>query len=86
MDVPRPKECSRDFLKRKNYPDYEDETFPPDSISIGKDYRKDLVIFKRGTAMYKSSVFGKYIDPNDIKPGTMSSPQFLSTLSCLAER
>ena len=31
-------------------------------------------------------MFGKYIDPNDISPGSMSSPQFLSTLSCLAER
>lgn len=31
-------------------------------------------------------MFGKYVDPNDIQPGSMSSPQFLSTLSCLAER
>ena len=31
-------------------------------------------------------VFGKYVEPNDIEPGTLSSPQFISTLSCLAER
>jgi hypothetical protein len=30
-------------------------------------------------------VFGKYVDPNDIKPGQLSSPQFLSALSSLSE-
>lgn len=36
--------------------------------------------------MFKTPVFGKYVDPNDIQPGLLSSAQFLSTLSCLAER
>ena len=36
--------------------------------------------------MAKSPCFGKYIDPNDIQAGRFSSPQFLSTLSCLAEK
>ncbi len=29
---------------------------------------------------------GKYIDPNDIKKGKLSSNKFISTLSVLAER
>ena len=45
-----------------------------------------MVVFKKGNQIYRNPVFGKYIDPNDIQPGTFSSPQFLSTLSCLAER
>jgi hypothetical protein len=36
--------------------------------------------------VFKTPVFGKYVDPNDIQPGLLSSAQFLSTLSCLAER
>lgn len=41
--------------------------------------------WKRHTDIARNSAFGKYIDPNDINPGKLSSPQFLSTLSCLAE-
>lgn len=42
--------------------------------------------WKRHNEFARSSVFGKYIDPNDINPGKLSCPQFLSTLSALAER
>lgn len=85
-DVVRPIECLRDPVFRLNSPGYEDYEFPSESVSIGHEYRSELVIFKKGGEVYKNAVFGKYIDPNDIQPGTLSSPQFLSTLSCLAER
>ena len=82
----RPFECLRDPVRRLNSPGYVDGQFPPDSISVGFEYRTDLMVFKKPREVLKNAVFGKYIDPNDIQPGTMSSPQFLSTLSCLAER
>lgn len=82
----RPSECWREQAKKLNSPGYVDDQFPPDSVSIGHEHRADFVVFKKPSEIFKSAVFGKYIDPNDIQPGSMSSPQFISTLSCLAER
>ena len=86
IDVVRPIETLRDRVRKMNSPGYEDDEFPPDSVSIGHEHRAELVLFKKGNEIYRNVGFGKYIDPNDIQPGTFSSPQFLSTLSCLAER
>ena len=47
-DVVRPSECFRDIVKKNNHPDYEDSEFPPDSISIGKEHRAELILFKKG--------------------------------------
>lgn len=86
IDVVRPAECIREIIRRGNTPDFVDSEFPPENPSIGFEYRMDWILWKKPREVFKMPVFGKYIDPNDIQPGTMSSPQFLSTLSCLAER
>jgi hypothetical protein len=65
-----------------NYYDYE---FPPTSYSLGFTLKNTPSEWKRHNEFVKTSIFGKYIDPNDINPGKFSSGQFLSTLSVLAE-
>ena len=72
-------------MKKFNDVDFIDAEFPPISYSLGFNLKNSVSEWKRHTEIARSSVFGKYIDPNDINPGKLSSPQFLSTLSALAE-
>ena len=41
--------------------------------------------WKKPNEVSRIANFGKYIDPNDLNPGSLSSPQFLSALSGIAE-
>jgi len=84
-DVVRPFECDRTRVKKLNDYDFIDYEFPPTSYSLGYASKDTPSEWKRHNQIVKSSVFGKYIDPNDVNPGKLSSPQFLSTLSSLAE-
>jgi hypothetical protein len=65
-----------------NFYDYE---FPPTSYSLGYTLKTTPSEWKRHHEIVKTSIFGKYIDPNDVNSGKLSSGQFLSTLSVLAE-
>lgn len=81
----RPLECDRSRVKNQNEPDFYDYEFPPSSYSLGYSLKSTGTEWKRHKETVKTSIFGKYIDPNDISIGKLSSAQFLSTLSVLAE-
>lgn len=55
------------------------------AVTTNKHPEGKKIVWKKPEELYKSVVFGKYIDPNDIKPGKSSSLPFLSILSSLAE-
>lgn len=80
----RPYECDRSRARKLNESDFVDREFPASSFSLGHAMKDSNSHWKKHNLIAKSSVFGKYIDPNDINPGKLSSPQFLSTLSSLA--
>lgn len=84
LEVLRPSECIRGNVRKLNAPDFKDPEFPPNWTSIGTESRDEGVEWRKPEEVFKAPVFGKYVDPNDIQPGLLSSPQFLSTLSCLA--
>lgn len=84
-DVLRPFECERGRMRRFNEEKFVDHEFPPTSFSLGAAFRNEPSNWKKHEEFVKKSVFGRYVDPNDINPGKFSSPQFLSTLSALAE-
>jgi hypothetical protein len=85
VDIVRPFECDRNRVKKQSEPDFYDYEFPPTSYSLGYSLKSTPTEWKRHNELVKSSILGKYIDPNDISPGKLSSQQFLSTLSVLAE-
>ena len=81
----RPFELDRTRVKKLSDYDFIDHEFPPTSYSLGYTLKENASEWRRQYEFVKSSTFGKYIDPNDINPGKLSSPQFLSVLSSLAE-
>jgi hypothetical protein len=85
IDVVRPFETEKGRVKKLSDFNFIDHEFPPTSYSLGYTLKDTQSEWKRHNETVKNSVFGKYIDPNDISPGKLSSPQFLSTLSALAE-
>lgn len=88
VDVVRPDECLRSNVLQKETNEFVDREFPPNNISVGPEYRKNQeVSWKRASQYFGNKVaFGKYVDPNDISLGKLSSPNFMSIVSCLSER
>lgn len=85
VDVVRPAETDRNKQKKLNDFDFKDFEFPAASVSLGRDHKEKVSVWKRPNELAKVVNFGKYIDPNDLKAGSLSSPHFLSTLSSLSE-
>jgi hypothetical protein len=71
-------------MRKYNEEKFRDHEFPPTSFSLGVGFKEQPSEWRKHEEFVKKSVFGRYIDPNDINPGKLSSPQFLSTLSALA--
>lgn len=85
VDVVKPFETDRSRQQKLNDYDFKDYEFPAHSSSLGNDYCKKESVWKHPKDIARVVNFGKYIDPNDLKPGVLSSPHFVSTLSALAE-
>ena len=85
VDVVRPFETDRSRQQKLNDFDFKDYEFPAVSSSLGNEYCKKESVWKHPKDIARVVNFGKYIDPNDLKPGVLSSPHFVSTLSALAE-
>lgn len=85
IDVVRPFETDRSRQKKLNDYDFKDYEFPSSSISLGGEHKNKPSVWKKQSELAKTVSFGKYIDPNDINPGTLSNPHFVSTLSALSE-
>lgn len=91
FDIVRPAETDRSrvqLLERINSQDgtFHDKEFPATAISVGRDFKNKNVEWRRAEEFTNRPVFGKYVEPNDIEVGQLSSPSFLSVVSCLAER
>lgn len=71
-------------MLKSRVPNFIDTTYPPNERALGPALRGMVNSWSRASQIAKKPVLGKYIDPNDIKAGRFSSPEFLSTLSCLA--
>jgi len=85
VDVVRPFETDRGRQRKLNDFDFKDYEFPSISSSLGSDHKGKASVWKKQNELAKTVSFGKYIDPNDVNPGTLSNPHFVSTLSALAE-
>lgn len=85
VDVVRPFETDRTRQRKRNEFDFHDFEFPATSSSLGVAHKETASAWKRPNELAKTVNFGKYIDPNDFQPGTLSSPHFLSALSGIAE-
>lgn len=85
IDVVKPFETDRTRQQKLNTFDFKDYEFPSVSSSLGNDFKDKASTWKQPNEITKVVNFGKYIDPNDLRPGVLSSPHFVSTLSALAE-
>ncbi len=85
VDVVRPFETDRTRQKKFNDFDFKDYEFPACSTSLGGQHKGKASVWKRQNELAKTVSFGKYVDPNDIHPGLLSSPHFASTLAAIAE-
>ena len=52
---------------------------------LGGDNQNVASVWKKPNEIARVVNFGKYVDPNDFNPGSLSSPQFVSALSSIAE-
>ena len=84
QDVLRPIECERHMISKFRQPDFKDSEFPQHPSVFSAQQKTYEFTWDRHHG--RNINFGKYIDPNDIRPGTISSPEFLSILACLAEK
>lgn len=85
VDVIRPYETDRTRQRKLNDFDFKDFEFPSSSISLGGEHKTKPSVWKKQNELAKTVSFGKYIDPNDVNPGIVSNPHFVSTLSGIAE-
>lgn len=81
----RPFEVDRARQRKLNDFDFKDYEFPSTSISLGGEHASKPSHWKKQNELAKTVCFGKYIDPNDINPGQLSNPHFVSTLSAISE-
>jgi hypothetical protein len=65
--------------------DFKDFEFPSASISLGGEHASGASLWKKQAELAKTVCFGRYIDPNDVNPGLLSNPHFVSTLSAISE-
>jgi len=84
-DTVRPVETDRTRQRKHNACNFSDFIFPANSSSLGEQHKSTASTWKKPSEFAKSVGFGKYVDPNDLRPGSFSSPHFLSTLSGLSE-
>lgn len=85
VDVVRPFEIDRTRQRKLNNFDFKDFEFPSASVSLGGENASKPSVWKKQAELAKTACFGKYVDPNDINPGTLSNPHFVSTLAAISE-
>lgn len=85
VDVVRPFQVDRTRQQKLNDFDFQDYEFPPAPLILGAGQKDKTITWKKPKDIARVVNFGKYIDPNDFNAGTLSGPQFLSSLSGLAE-
>jgi hypothetical protein len=85
VDVIRPFETDRSRQRKLNDFDFKDYEFPSSSISLGGEHKGKPSVWKKQNELAKTASFGKYVDPNDLNPGSLSNPHFVSSLSAIAE-
>jgi len=71
------------MMNKFGTPNFNDVEFPARNSVLSKAEREKEVDWLRHQS--RQAVFGKYVDPNDIRPGSMSAPELLSAMSCIAE-
>ena len=85
IDVVRPFETDRTRQRKLNDFNFQDFEFPAKSICLGSEWKDKESVWKQPKEVARVVNFGKYIDPNDLNPGSLSRPEFLSALSGISE-
>jgi hypothetical protein len=85
VDVVRPFEVDRTRQRKLNDFNFKDFEFPSSSVSLGSEHATKESVWKTQASLAKTVCFGKYVDPNDVNPGLLSNPHFVSTLSAISE-
>ena len=85
VDVVRPFEADRTRQRKLNDFDFKDYEFPSLSVSLGGEHATKVSLWKAQASLAKNVSFGRYVDPNDVNPGTLSNPHFVSTLTAISE-
>lgn len=85
VDVVRPFEVDRTRQRKLNDFNFKDFEFPSSSVSLGGEHASKESVWKAQASLAKTVCFGKYVDPNDVNPGLLSNPHFVSTLSAISE-
>lgn len=85
VDVVRPFEVDRTRQRKLNDFDFKDYEFPSLSVSLGGEHAAKVSLWKAQASLAKTVCFGRYVDPNDVNPGALSNPHFVSTLTAISE-